>query len=301
MNEVDTMKLNELDASIQSTHTSLTATITEINNSFTSQFNQIIERFDKLENATAVSLNPGPGAPLGQTGNAPELPLDVLSRWYWVDQATVDAICQGNFDINNLPKLHREENLRNRHSKAVTEGYSIPLNGDPPELILGQTKMHSAFRDLPTFLSAWLVYISICSSYDRERSGPLTYWTERIIYRSMAGFTWRATLNYIIDYYNRHQRHPANMWFDLDVELLTQHFMLPSSSVPNMTNGHHSKSPKKEEKGPLSSQICLNYNRSAGCTVDQKSGNPCLCRHVCSKCQKDTHRAFECPTSKSST
>jgi len=85
--------------------------------------------------------------------------LDVLSRGPWVDKATVELIANGEFDINNLPKVHREEELRNHHIKKVTDSIHFPTDGSRPELVTGRTKMQTAFKDMSTCLSAWLFYI----------------------------------------------------------------------------------------------------------------------------------------------
>ena len=95
----------------------------------------------------------------------------------------LQSIANGQFDLNSLPKLHRQEEFRNRHVKATAEGFHFPLDrSKPAEVIVGRTKMHLAFKDLPTFISAWQVYISIRTSYHPERGPGLAMWLERIIY-----------------------------------------------------------------------------------------------------------------------
>lgn len=104
-----------------------------------------------------------------------------------MNKATIELIANSEFDINNLPKLFREEEPRNRHTKKVTEGVHFPTDGSKPELITGGTKMQSAFKDMSTFLSAWMFYISIRVSYAPERGFGLAHWTERLVYYSQCG------------------------------------------------------------------------------------------------------------------
>ena len=62
----------------------------------------------------------------GMTQTQPLQPLqlsqDVLSRWHWVSQTTVENIANGTFDIYELPKLHRDQTLRDRYIQKNIEG-----------------------------------------------------------------------------------------------------------------------------------------------------------------------------------
>jgi hypothetical protein len=167
-------RFQQIEESVQTSNLSVRATINDT-------FTQLMDRLDEIE----TRGGPGP-VNSHMTGNPHS--LDVLSRWPWVDKATVELIANGEFDINNLPKLHREEDPRNRHTKKVTEGVHFPTDGSKPELVTGRTKMQSAFKDLSTFLSAWLFYISIRVSYVPERGFGLAHWTERLVYYSQCGF-----------------------------------------------------------------------------------------------------------------
>ena len=104
-------------------------------------FSQVMDRLDAME-ARQVAAGPGSSIPGNPLSNAP---LDVLSRWPWIDKSTVDLIANGEFDINNLPKLFCEEELRNLHIKKVTEGVHWPVDGGKPELVMGapRCRMHS--------------------------------------------------------------------------------------------------------------------------------------------------------------
>jgi hypothetical protein len=159
-------------------------------------------------------------------GNIPD-PDDVLSRWP-VDKSIIQSIADGEFDINSLPKLHREEALRTRYTWKTTEGYHLPLDGGKPELVIGPTKMQSAFKDLPTFLSAWLIYVAIRRAFSPTHGTPLTSWTERVIYYSQAGIPFLSILRYAIAYFQKHQQLLANSWYDIDAELVAIHFTVVS-------------------------------------------------------------------------
>ena len=126
---------------------------------------------------------------------------DTLSCWPWIEKSTVEAIVNGAFDINNLPKLHREESARNRHNLKTTDGVHFPMDGGKGELVTVRTKMLTAFRDLPTFLSAWHIYMSVRSSYSPEGGPGLISWTERLIYRGQI-HPWPAVLNYAVSYFH---------------------------------------------------------------------------------------------------
>src|SRR5213596_1132810 len=125
----------------------------------------------------------------------------------------------------------------------------------------GRTKMHAAFKDLPTFLLAWFIYISIRTSYAPERGPALNLWTERVIfYVQSCGYSWSTVLNYVISYYQKHQDSPADAWFSVDPELVANHFavaqQVPSSIVPTIP------SPSRK------TTIYLNWNRVVGCNFD---------------------------------
>jgi hypothetical protein len=132
----------------------------QIHQANTSTFDQVMEHLDGL-NGTAMPASTAPitgrTAPTFNSGT-PSIPylapssLNVLSRWLWVDQTVVESIGNGQFNINHLPKLHREEDARNRHVKATVEGIFNPFDKNkPPEVLVGQTKMHQAFKDPATF------------------------------------------------------------------------------------------------------------------------------------------------------
>ena len=88
----------------------------QIRQSNHSTFEQLVEHVDAaLDRLGSPSTAPkrgdtaNTGTHTKPTVAATPSAVNVLKRWSWVDQATVDSISDGTFDINNLPKLHREE------------------------------------------------------------------------------------------------------------------------------------------------------------------------------------------------
>ena len=298
-------RFQQLDTSMQTGYHELNNNISSINNDMSEKFAQLLDRLDKIDPSTSRRVTPVPnyGLPGASAliGNIPDAPLNVLSRWPWVDKDVVNSIALGEFDIHHLPKLHREHTLRNRHVKSIKESYNIPLDGSKPELITGHTKMHQAFRDLPTFLSAWLIYSSIRISYAPERGPGLISWTERLIHKSLVGFSWYTILNYIIAYYTKHQNSAPDAWLTGDHEMISDYFVLAAprpAAAPNSYNpASRGQNHPKKDTTPIQEQICQNWNRSnLGCTIQDKTGHACLRRHVCLLCQKENHKATACPT-----
>lgn len=264
---------------------------------------QLVERLDGIG---GVSLTPPvptvTGIPSILPVTSSSSPIqNVLSRWSWVDTATVESIANGQFDLNSLPKLHRQQTLRNRHVKATAEGLHIPLDrSKPAEVIIGTTKMHLAFNNFPTFVSAWQVYVSIRTSYYPERGPGLAMWLERIVHYVHLNYPWTVILDYIIDYFGVHQNSPPDIWYIPDQELVSNHLAI-SQQKPANTSANPSpsatKGKGKSSGPPVSQQICNNWNRiDVGC-----KNTDCPRRHVCSICGRDGHRAFQCPLSTPST
>ena len=165
-------RLQQLDATFQSGYRELSTGLTEVKDTLTAKLSQLLERFDTMDSQrTQVPPLPQYRTPSGPpSGNTPDNPLNVLARWSWIDKTVVDSIALGEFDLNSLPKLHREQILRNKHSVKTLESYSIPLDGSKPKIVTGRMKMDSAFPDLATFLSAWLMYISVRTTFAPERA-----------------------------------------------------------------------------------------------------------------------------------
>ena len=221
------------------------------------------------------------------TGNNLHLPTDLLSRWDWIDADTVDTIIQGKFDLNNLPKLFREYTDRQAHTIATMDGVHLPADGTQPYVVTTKTKLLSAFPNLARFLSAWTVYCAIRCEYKPEYAAGFYHWQERLIYRACVHKDWSDVLSYIIKYFNRYQKAPPEAWFHPDPELITDCFV-----VRERWHSATSKSGRKHES--FNSDICQNWNNSR-CVVKEKNRRECSRWHICSSCQKEDHRAPNCP------
>jgi hypothetical protein len=254
----------------------------------------------------------GPGAvlpaisgPMPAQGTNPlGEPHNVLSRFYWVERSVMQSISDGDFDIHDLPKLHREEEQRMRHSRKVTEGVHFPADGGRPELVTGRTKMHLAFDDLATFLSVWMVYVSIRSTFVPERAPPLAYWTERVVFYAQSGFHWHVVLNYAIAYFTAHQKSPPDTWYSVntDLELATNHFTVARKAPvhENSSTAQPGRPSAKKSPLPIQDQTCANWNRPGfGCNYKERFGEACPRKHRCSICLNVSHKATECPSKSS--
>jgi hypothetical protein len=254
------------------------------------------------------SMGRAPAAIQG-SGNLPPIVQqaqhDVLSRWPWVEQQTVEDIANGEFSIYDLPKLHRDESLRNRYiSKSVT-GVLHPLSGGAPQIVQNKTKLQASLKDLDTLLSAWLIYASIRTSYAPERGPGLMVWTERVVYFSRLMYEFSAIVNYVIAYFQKHQNSLPDAWFNTDTELHTEHL---GNAAQRAVTSARSQSPTKpaskffsSSEVHISEQVCHNWNRPTGCKIKELSGNDCLRRHVCGKCKASGHKQFECGKAKPAT
>ena len=285
-------RFQDLDASLADSQIAIRSTLHDT-------FSQIMDRLDEME--ARLPLNQGE---TNQGTDPHDPPRDVLSRWPWIEKSTIEVIANGEFDINNLPKLHREEEPRNRHQRKVIEGMHFPTDGSKPELITGRTKMQAAFPNLPTFLSAWLMYVSIRSSYSPERGPGLVQWTERLVFHLQAGFQWSVVLNYAIAYFLTHQNSPPESWFLVDAEMVANHFAIAQRSTTSISAETAvrvqpaKKSPSKTSASlPIERQTCTNWNREhgSGCTWKEKHGEKCPRQHRCLVCEEPGHKAFQCP------
>jgi len=275
----------------------------QIRQSNHSTFEQLVEHLDdsldKLSSpstATKRGETINTGTPIKPLVTTTSSVANVLKRWSWVDQATVDSISDGTFDINNLPKLHREDDPRNQHIKSTIKGSLIPFDkNERPEIITGETKMHKAFREPNTFFAAWEVYVSIRTAYAPERAPGLALFNERIYYMLQLNYSWYSILNYIIAFFRKYQDSmELGIWDDVEGTLVANHLTL-TQQKPSLSNeAPNSKSARRRGGDTeISEQICLNWNRrNVGCKGCQR-------RHVCSICEKDDHRAFlPCPAKK---
>ena len=173
------------------------------------------------------------------------MPQYVLSRWPWVLEDTIKTIALGNFDIDNLPKLHRSDELRNAYLKRSMKGIYQPLDGGPREIVVGTSKLHSSFRDPTMFFLAWQIHVSIRAEFKPVMGTRLAYWMGRLQYFVQLNYPWPAILEYIIAYYQTYQdRTDPDAWFKLDSTLINYHLILvqqkttaqPAPSTPSTRN-----------------------------------------------------------------
>ena len=262
---------------------------------------------------TGASL-PNQGAGLGfhQSGTTQTQPLqplqlsqDVLSRWHWVSQSTVENITNGSFDIYELPKLHRDQTLRDRYIQKNIEGIIQPLNGGKPQLLHARTKLQNTFNELDTLLPAWLIYASIHIAFVPQRGPGLLVWTERLVGYNRLKYHFADILDYFVAYFQKHQNSPPEQWYQADTELHTEHLVNSTQkALAQNSNDVRSKSPVKSSSSvdakTMASQVCHAFNRPTGCKGKERTGNECLRRHVCTSCDGPGHPSFSCPKPKSS-
>ena len=82
------------------------------------------------------------------TGNDSNPQLDIKQSWPWVDLGLAQSIATGDFDIQDLPKLHFNSDLRLKHSSQIARGTNlqVPLNSINPReatIVMGITKIVS--------------------------------------------------------------------------------------------------------------------------------------------------------------
>jgi hypothetical protein len=236
-----------------------------------------------------------------------QLSQDVLSRWHWVSQSTVESIANGSFDIYELPKLHRDQTLRDRYIQKNIEGIIQPLNGGKPQLLHARTKLQNTFNELETLLPAWLIYASIRVAFVPGRGPGLLVWTERLVGYNRLKYNFADILDYFVAYFQKHQNSPPEQWFQADTELHTEH--LGNSTQKAFAKNATMGSPNKQSAKPSSSgtdakimatQVCHAFNRATGCKVKERSGHECLRRHVCANCDIPGHPAHACSKSSKS-
>ena len=103
------------------------------------------------------------------------MPQHVLSRWHWVSEDMIKFISFENFDIENLLKFHRFDELRNAYLKRSMKDIYQSLNDDSAEIIIDTSKLHFSFRNPMIFFLAWQIYISIQAKFKLEMSIHLVY------------------------------------------------------------------------------------------------------------------------------
>lgn len=201
--------------------------------------------------------------------------------------ATIRLISNLNFDIYSLPKLHREEDVHNRHNKATMEGILHPTDGSRPKVITSRTKMHTAFKVPTTFFHAWLMYLPIRTSFTPEYTHGFAFWTAQLLQIVATLYPWHAVLNMPDDI------------------LFTTHLVMGAHRLENASStlvpAYHMSTAQVQSCSttPLSQQICLNWNREVGCSYKDQTGRDCARKYICARCQKmDSHKSYQCTTPK---
>src|SRR2546423_733611 len=245
------------------------------------------------DHGPAVGAVPNPGNTL------PAEQHDVLSRWPWVDRSLVENIANGTFDIYDLPKLHRDEFLRNRHIAKTVDGVTYPLSGGRPHIVQAKTKLQSSFKDYGTFQSAWMVYVSIRTSYAPERGPGLAIWTEPVAFHSTLQYEFTTVVNYVVAYFQAHQNSSPESWFHVDSELHSEHFGNAAQRAVNTLRSLPIQSSSKAfankaiTSTPITEEVCKNWNKNV-CKVLERTGNKCLRKHVCGICHDPKHIESSC-------
>jgi hypothetical protein len=177
------------------------------------------------------------------------------------------------------------------------------LEGGPPEIIIGNTKLQSSFKDSTTFFLAWHIYVSIRTEFKPALAPGLANWTERVLYFVQLNYPWPSILEYVIAYYQTYQNSTEQAaWFDPNPTLMQYHLTLvqqrpqPPPPPPSRNgSGNGSKSKSNSQKAELvAHEICVMHNRIAGCVWKDKMGGKCPRRHVCSACTSPQHTVLSC-------
>jgi len=255
-------------------------------------------------------IETGSATPTGMFPTSPmpeSYPRHILLRWPWVDVETVTLIQLGQFDIESLPKLHQTDDLRNAYIKKSVKGILQPLDGGPSEILIGTTRLQASFREPTSFFLAWQTYISIRTAFHPDRASGLASWTERLHFYLSLNYPWSGILEYIIAYYKLNQNAVAEAWFDPNTILISQCLTLyqqkPAATVHQSIGGksgsggsRFSGSSKSTSVAKPSNEMCVMFNRAAGCQWPQNhGGQKCPHRHTCNVCTSDQHNALSCP------
>lgn len=106
---------------------------------------------------------------------------------------------------------------------------------------------------------------------------------------------WLSILNYAMTYFQKYQNVTPDIWFSVDVELITtiswHHHTQRSLIILELSI--------KSLRGNqiiLFIQIYQNWNDlEKGCFTKERTGIECTCIHVYYTCRKDDHKIHQCP------
>ena len=233
-------------------------------------YTRLVEGFDELRQAPRATPTPtGPHAQNTQltprlpypTPGAPQLPgtppppppADILSQVPWVDVALVQSISAGNFDIFNLPKLHRDNSLRKKHAARSIEGLVLSTGNTPQlEVINSTSRIHTYFKEIGSFYIAWLVYITIRIHFYPERAPGLLTWTGHVQQFANSNYPWNLILDYVVKYFEQYQDAPPERWMSRDPERVTTYILMPSSKPVQPAAPSPKRSPQWQQVDRMS-------------------------------------------------
>ena len=97
-------------------------------------------------------------------------------------------------------------------------------------------------------------------------------------------------------YFQKYQNAFSNAWFNIDLELITNHFIISSySKIINNPEIFYKISLKKSNN-PFHSNICQNWNHpKRRYSTKKRSGIECTCLHVYYNCRKNDHKIHQYP------
>lgn len=166
-----------------------------------------------------------PSLGLGRSGlTSHPSSTDVPSRWFRLDKAVIEAIDLGNFNINQLPKLQREESACNRCLAKTPEGFRMSLDGSKFELITTRIRLQSSFPNMQLLLSAGQV-TSLCAFNITQNTASVSSFGPKdssIAHSFIPGMQFSNSLEY---------------WFHLDSDPITDIIMSTLSRSLNTSLG----------------------------------------------------------------
>jgi hypothetical protein len=241
----------------------------------------------RLTGTASVTPMPQPPAPMPGTDLIrPQVQHHIPPRWPWVNNSTIESIANGKFNIYDLPKLHRLESARNGYTSLVVEGVTFSASSAYPQFRLAGTNFHSYFKTYESWSTAWNVYVAIRLSYAPEPGPGFAMFNECLAKFCQLGYEFSTVLDYAVAFFRKHQNSPSEIWFNLDIQLYSEHFV--NAVALKSTEACAGRSTEAASTD-ISDQICNNWNRRKGCTFLN-----CLRRHVCRRCESADHIQLVC-------
>ena len=262
----------------------------------------------------AVSSPHGPHFPTTPVGNYypgnPPTPASLVQHYSWAEDH-LSSIANGTFDVNNLPKLLRDDDVRKAYVADSIDGVLTELRSGKQKVVMAGSKLQTALPDLQTFLSAFYVYAAIRTSYQPEYGPPFMAWMEQITYHASKISEWTPVFRYAVQYFRTYQKAPPEKWLTFDGQLIAIHFTHAPAPAHKQSNNTQppipgnryqrefrapSRTQSNTTQTPLHLQTCMNWNRPKGCDFETKNGKPCGRLHICYSCGQRGHTCQKCPT-----